>query len=356
MRDSIREQWLKSNGWEFEYRDRVLLKDVHIDQSAKEQIRLGETIDESHVVRLELAYKNGAEMPAIILTPNGAGFDIADGIHRTSGAKKAGLAEVDAYVVSNADDERQLELLRRTSNAIGSKGFDTVQATLQAVALVDAGWSVAEAARVMNVSDSQVGKRMRARIIVPEIIKAVPSVSPIVVGRLPVDTLASLATITNEKLFGFASELVLKAQLPSPTVKVFAQEAKLVGSDEEADRMTTAWRKQYAVELKRPIKSHGEPAAAARIRSAPKARLDSARARLKGAITYWRISVDPTKLTAGTRRDAADTLKWASNELAELAVATAAGRSISGRAGRVSGTRTRRAGRPASAHSTTRQA
>lgn len=327
MKDSVREAWLTDNGWEFEYEEKAPLDFILVDKSAQEQVRLGEQVDELHASRLAQALRDGAQFPAVILIQptNGGPLPIGDGIHRISALKKIGRKETDAYVVTNAQSPKMTEMLRRTANAPGGKGFDTAHAVQQAVALTDAGWNASEAARMMHVSSAAVSKRLRAREIAPKVAKVMaPMTTARVLQVVPQDTLEALARIKRADLFDSATRIVMHGKLSGKQADVLAQEAMKALTDAAAVELMTDWNKTYASELAQSVRGS---AAAQAIRNQPKVRLDRSMALLKTTITTIKNNVDGRKLDADSKRNAADVLRWASGELVKMARRIADGKS-----------------------------
>ncbi len=330
MKDSVREAWLNDNGWEFDYEPKVPIDQILIDKSAQQQVRLGEQVDEQLVTRYLQALKAGAQFPAIILIQpeNGGPLPIGDGIHRTTAMRKAGQRETDAYVVTNASTAKMTELLRRTANAPGGKGFDTSHAILQALALVDAGWNTAEAAKLMHVNVSSVQLRVRAREAAKRVAKVMaPMTAARVMQVVPVQTLDALARIRRTNLFETATQVAMRGKLTTTQVDQLSQEASQAVTDRESEDLLAAWQKTYAPELASTI-LRGD-AAVKQLRNAPKVRLDRAIVTLKGALTTIRNHVDGRKLDVESKKYAAETLRWASGELTKMARRIYEGKSAS---------------------------
>lgn len=309
MRDSVREKWLEAGGWIFEYRESVSVSDIKIDQSANQQIRMTEKIDDAHVSRLMVAYKAGASLAAPILAPRGKMFDVGDGNHRCHMLREAGAETTDAYVVTNAEDDSTLELLRRTANAPNAKGFNTNEAARQAVILVQTHNLTAKAAAAaMQVSDSAVTKRLRVIAAGERIARLMPTAK---VDTLSQDVLDQLKGIMRDDLFVRAVELAARFKVSGEDARTLFADARSVTTDSEAKLVMQQLDSDFKVGEKQTARKIGKPT----LSEAPEHRLERALIKLKGVPKMWDNLVDIRRLRGEAKHKAQDGLRYLAQEM-----------------------------------------
>ena len=335
MRDSVREQWFIKNGWrdDFSYVESVPLDAIIVDDAARDNIRVGVQLDADAVEKYKAALDDGAEFPAIIIVPaqpfgGKAGmYLIGDGIHRLASFKAAGRTATDAYVL-NIETERELLLLRVTTNVPGGQGFATEQSVEQAVRLVNHGWTASDAARLFHISKGRVEGRLRAVATVQRIADLMPNLT---VGKLlqhlPQSTLSALGRFKRDEALVTATEIAMGGGLTLQQVADLATTAAEAVTDAQSEAMITGWRKDFRPALMRyrgiasgAKKGNGAARSARqRERHNPTTKLGRAVVRIQQAITLYDRAVNPKKLTRTEQRDTGRSLRKFSDQLSERA-------------------------------------
>ena len=314
MRDTIREQALQDRGWKFVYEAAVPLSAVRVTEGTKRQIRLGQEVDPIYKERLVRALRGGAQLPAITLAkmPAVDGYELADGIHRTAAFGEIGQETTDAYVVE-VDGALHLEFLRRSANAISAKGMPQEEAVLQAVALVQAGLTATEAARLMGVSDAAVTTRLRALATIDRIART-PGIESR--GRkVPTFVLDVLGRIKRDDLFAKAIEIAHATTLSRERAADLANAAVMVTDDASAKTLIGEWRDTYG----ETVKASKAPSVKS-IQHAPIARLARAISSFKAAVRAWDNAVDPGRMNAEQRKQASEALRFVAAECVNRAI------------------------------------
>lgn len=117
-RDLVLESRLKAIGAKFQYRQNVNIKSILVAQSKKNNARFNDPIDEDLCLKYASHMEEGYTFPAIVMSPKGF---VWDGNNRLHAAQIAGIEEVSAYVIINADKDMQ-DMFCRTANARHGKG------------------------------------------------------------------------------------------------------------------------------------------------------------------------------------------------------------------------------------------
>ena len=330
MKDTIREAWFVREGWHYEYQESTPISSIVADSTAKAQIRLGEEIDTAHATRLGLAYSEGAKLPAIILARIDDRLILADGIHRVAGARHASLKALDAYIVTNVENEKLLERLRRSVNAIGGKGFDTTQAIEQGVALVDIGWSCIDAAKTMHVSQSSIQKVLRIRKAHPKIVKACPSIPETAIRNLTADALDSIGSLQREDVLRQLANIVVRCHIPTLDIKEMASEGRKAVTDEAAAVLLKKWQSLYAGDLQRPVRFTRGKGANEKMLARPAAVLERGRQAINSGISKMEKACG-FGIPVGDRKTNSEFLKTSAARLLRLADDVANGRHAAAR-------------------------
>jgi ParB-like chromosome segregation protein Spo0J len=116
-RDYRVESYLNNEGVSWSYVDELPLARIDVKRSLSNQARMGVTLDESMVERYQIAMKDGASFPAIVVHESGLQYVIVTGNHRTQAALNIERSTFDAYVVRTSD-VMVLERITRGINGI----------------------------------------------------------------------------------------------------------------------------------------------------------------------------------------------------------------------------------------------
>jgi ParB-like chromosome segregation protein Spo0J len=282
MRTQVLENILKKDGWNFVYNEALPLKRLALTGRVLQQVRLDKKVDEDHVSRLVLALKVGAQFPALVVAADGADeYEIADGIHRATALQKFGRAAADAYVVTNAKEATQLDMLRRTLNAIPAKPLTSEEATQQAFAIykrADGNLTFRQVAQMTYVHESSVSRLERAEKAGARLAKLVPGLG----ARMTTSNLDVLGQIRHDELLALVARIVAVTHMPVEETRAMAREAAAVVTDREADSLRRELEARFADELRKPVAS--EKVA---IKDAPVAKLAGLVSRTKAIRTAW---------------------------------------------------------------------
>ena len=119
MRDCKVEKWLERKGYAYEYRSKVVVDHITVDNLTRQQIRLGDPVNKEYAQRMQEDLKRGGELPAIMLAEEAPNrYALLDGIHRTHAYKSNGTSHTDAYIV--VIDPDRYERIRRSANTWAS--------------------------------------------------------------------------------------------------------------------------------------------------------------------------------------------------------------------------------------------
>lgn len=144
------EAWLKNRGVEHTYTDDFALYLIDKDASLRNQARVGAPIIDEVVERYEIAMRNGAEFPPIVVQQVGKNkYVVIDGNHRLQAALRAEQS-LNAYVINNASPV-QIALLTYEANTKHGEPTSLSEREQQAMHLVNLGSSRHEAAAIMGI-------------------------------------------------------------------------------------------------------------------------------------------------------------------------------------------------------------
>lgn len=152
----LNSQWMPDRRVEKELEDlgakwdlRIIkLSFLKIDESKRNNARLGQALDDETVERYATAMSDGKAFPAIVCSPSGFIFD---GNHRVDSAGLNDASEIMAYVVLNAN-KKMSEVIIRTFNASHGKPLSSHERIQHAVHLhSECRMSMSDAAKALNV-------------------------------------------------------------------------------------------------------------------------------------------------------------------------------------------------------------
>lgn len=105
MRNQQYESALTRQGLEWEYLEKVLLKEINLKRGLSNQARLTQAIDPELLAAYQLALASGATFPPVVLwrTSNNALWIPADDNHRLRIYSDAGVKSTDAYCLTTHD-------------------------------------------------------------------------------------------------------------------------------------------------------------------------------------------------------------------------------------------------------------
>lgn len=147
--DPRTEHWLTEHGTTFTLR-RVLMADVDIDRSHRNQARIGAAVDPQTAGMYVEAIRNGADFPPPVGYYEDGKFIFIDGNHRHAAYRTLGMDEIEAYVV-DAPSETQLKMLTWDANTKHGKPTTLAERIEQAAWLVETGSKGVDAARALNI-------------------------------------------------------------------------------------------------------------------------------------------------------------------------------------------------------------
>lgn len=147
MSDSQVEKALEDLDAKWELRV-IKLSDLRVEESKKNNARLGQALDPETVDRYAIAMAGGKAFPAIVSSASGFIFD---GNHRVDAAGMNDAVEIMAYVVLNAT-KKMSEIIIRTFNASHGKPLSSSERIQHAVHLhKECKMSMSDAAKSLNV-------------------------------------------------------------------------------------------------------------------------------------------------------------------------------------------------------------
>ena len=245
MKDSRYEAFLKRQGVDWTYAAEVPLADIDIDAHAKDNIRLGQPLDQETVLRYALAIEEGAEFPALLLYRRGARYAIANGMHRVEAYQLAKQPRCDAYIL-NLDakvDAVVLERIQRTVNIVEGKAPSQEEAIEQALWLVShLGYSDADAARMLHLKPRIISGQRKARLAVDRLLKGAPDLTRRVVEEFGVSRLEILDSIKRDPHAIEAARIAHAARLTVEEVRELSRQVRDAASDDDCVAVLARWR------------------------------------------------------------------------------------------------------------------
>jgi hypothetical protein len=193
------ERWISSFGVEFELFDAVPIDVIDEEASLRNQARRL-PLDKDVVTVYGQAMRAGATFPAVVGYFNGSSIIIADGNHRTWGAKSAGAHTIAVYVLDlEPGDSRINDMIASANPTLNGKGATDEDRIRHAIGRVDAGTSIAAAARLCGVSDSTLKKHL-------DVERVVRHAERFGLGRQARQLPQQYAVVLARRLDGFSSE------------------------------------------------------------------------------------------------------------------------------------------------------
>lgn len=263
-RDLGVEAWIKSFGLsdaQILFRRRVRLDEIDVETSLRNQARLGERLDRTHVETLALSIMDGAVMPPLICWEGKRGLVVIDGNHRVAAFKEAGVAAIDLYVVMT-HDQTLIDLMTRTCNAAtGGKPVETDQKYQQGLLLLAQGHSTEEVARRMRLKRSTLTDKKREQ----DAGRRLKDAGVKNWSTLPSSTIGRLATLQSDVTLKNAAELIIEAKMALDAATDLIHRVRDAGSEAKADEIIDAERRAYQEKLaqvqRTPDARAAEPAA-----------------------------------------------------------------------------------------------
>jgi len=162
------EAWLQSRGVSAEYESDFGLYLIDKETSLRNQARVGQPLIDEVVERYEVAMRDGAVFPPIVLYQTSKNkYVVVDGNHRVQAALRAETS-LDAYVIKEASPT-QITLMTYEANTRHGEPTSQAEREQQAMHLVDLGTPLAEAASMLGIkaqrleylqSDQEAAKRL----------------------------------------------------------------------------------------------------------------------------------------------------------------------------------------------------
>lgn len=154
------EKWLDDHAVGYVYDQDTPIAAFDEDKSLKNQARLN-PVEEAVIERYVTAWRNGAKFPPVVAHNLGGGpLIIVDGNHRLVSAKKAGVTNIDTYIIHKADP-RNITTMTFEANVKHGWPTSDEERERHAMKLVQSGAKVAMAAKLMGVSANKVAHRVK---------------------------------------------------------------------------------------------------------------------------------------------------------------------------------------------------
>lgn len=253
MKDQRYEQFLSSQGVQFDYASSVNLEAIVVDQMAHENIRLGAAIDQDLVIRYWQSLEQGDEFPAIITFPRRAAdrFGIINGLHRIETYKLDNRTACDAYVckLDEVKDAITIDRLRRTVNTIEGKTISIDEALEHGAWLVlRGGLTAADAARQMRLKP----QRLQAKIKTDSALDRLNRISGLsrqTLATWGMSALQDIGRIPHDTVAAAAAKLAHEARFTSEEISELSKQVRSANSDEDAKEIVAAWRTDNATRI-----------------------------------------------------------------------------------------------------------
>lgn len=207
QQDTRVEAWLDERGVKYTYTPGLALSTIDMEASLRNQARVTvEPISQDFVGSYAQAMENGNTFPPIVVWESGKDtWTVIDGNHRVAAALQLGWDELPAYKVSTTD-EKVITLLTYEANA--KHGIPTTpgERIQQALHLIDAGVTGADASRLLGVGYSNLVNRHRS-------LRAKRHMNALGIDAtgLGEGVINRLASIHNDRVLREAAELARKA-------------------------------------------------------------------------------------------------------------------------------------------------
>lgn len=234
-RDLVLEHWLDDHHVQWTYDPALDLATVDVTKSLANQARVSEPLIEDVVDRYRADYERGDRFPPIIVrrtSPRAKKVVVLGGNHRRAGAAAAGVATHPAYVVE-CTDELALTIMYDDNRRHGMPPTKAERCA-QGAHLIDNGWSQAEAAAQVGVSQPTLSNYLN-------VARTARRAKSLQVAR-PWDTLTTgtkeaLARIPADPVFVEAVKVAAAAEFTAAETNAMVQQIRKARS--EADALAT---------------------------------------------------------------------------------------------------------------------
>jgi ParB-like chromosome segregation protein Spo0J len=226
VRSSEIEKHLENRLVKFDYLEKVPLTKIDEKRSLQNQARF-EPLDEGTVARYAEAQERGDDFPAVLAAQaKGGQLVLLDGNHRYQSRKRAGLEDIDVYVVTATPEK--LQLLTFEANALHGMPPSTEERQRHAIYLIDNGASHEAAAASVGLQSSSVRsawnlERAERRARQLGITRGW--------NRLLKDQKERLAAITSDAGFVAAAKLVIDSRLNATETRKLTNSLRQLRSD-----------------------------------------------------------------------------------------------------------------------------
>lgn len=213
-RDDRIEGWLKQNGVTWDYEPTLMLDDVDIETSHRNQARVTvEPLSNEFVNSYATSMENGETFPPIVVYNAGSDrspkWVVIDGNHRIAAATKNDWDTFPAYIVK-AEDPRVITVLTYEANAKHGIPTTPQERVTQALHLIDQGVAGATAAKMMGVNYQTLTSKYRTLRT-----KRHLQGLNIDTNRLSDAMLSRLGTIQNDNVITELTQLVMDSGMRS---------------------------------------------------------------------------------------------------------------------------------------------
>jgi ParB-like chromosome segregation protein Spo0J len=228
------EGWLDELGITWILEPDLELHHIDVAKSLANQARVGDPLIEDVVDRYRADYERGDTFPPLLArrTSPRAKLVLLGGNHRRAAAAAAGLTTHPAYIVE-CTDEAALTLMYGDNRRHGMPPSKTERCA-QAVHLVDNGWTQAEAAAAVGVSQPALSNHLA-------VARTSRRASALGVGRqfdsMPGASKEALARVTSDPVFVEAAKICGAARLNVAETQSLAKRLRDARSEADAMRI-----------------------------------------------------------------------------------------------------------------------
>jgi hypothetical protein len=226
-------------GWIWSWQPRNKIQDIDLKASLHNNARLGESIDEDHMLRMAQDLKNGKSLPGIVLRkiPGKRKLYVLAGNHRILAVQLNDYATIGGYVVECSDEDA--EDFVRSDNRKHGLGVSDKEAYEQVYYLhkKDSNRTIAELARLMGLNFEKTRQQIRISETRDELEQA-----QIDTANLADSTLTLLYTIRhNATVMQRAAHLAATYKMAVPAVKTMLDQVKAQRGQVKANIVLSKW-------------------------------------------------------------------------------------------------------------------
>jgi len=260
MKDPKTEDFLTRGGWKWVYHKSLPFNQIDLKASLENPSRLVKNLDDERVLNYAISMEDGVDFNAIVLLNIDPAekrpfkWEIATGCHRASAMEMAKTKEIDAYLVTEADNYRREVLIRQINTIEGVA--PSIPDTMRQICLLHQKYHkpLAQLAREWHVKLANLQSYWNEELAIQRARKFGYDVNKHKIARR---ALNHLLPIYSDVVFDKALQFVVNNSISTTEIDILAKELKKVRDEKSGLDIIARYEKQQMDRRAKTQAKHG---------------------------------------------------------------------------------------------------